>query len=50
MVVSMSRWSMACALVVMAGSMSALGAQTPVVMARGLDNPRGMAFGPDGAI
>ena len=25
-------------------------AQTPVVMATGLDNPRGMAFGPDGAI
>lgn len=50
MVVSMSRWSMACALVVLAGSMSAIGAQTPVVMAQGLDNPRGMAFGPDGAI
>jgi hypothetical protein len=25
-------------------------AQTPVVMATGLDNPRGLAFGPDGAI
>ena len=49
MVVSMSRWVMAGVLVV-AGSISAVSAQTPVVMAQGLDNPRGMAFGPDGAI
>lgn len=49
MVVSMSRWVMAGVLVV-AGSISAASAQTPVVMAQGLDNPRGMAFGPDGAI
>ncbi|WP_291986282.1 ScyD/ScyE family protein [Luteitalea sp.] len=49
MVVSMSRWVMAGVFVV-AGSIAAASAQTPVVMAQGLDNPRGMAFGPDGAI
>ena len=46
----MSRWGMAGMLVVLAGSMSTAQAQAPVVMAQGLDNPRGLAFGPDGAI
>jgi len=50
MMVSMSRWSIACALVALVGSVSMVGAQTPVVMAQGLDNPRGMAFGPDGQL
>ena len=29
--------------------LSTASAQTPTVMATGLDNPRGLAFGPDGA-
>jgi hypothetical protein len=41
-------------LVVLAGvlptAFSTLSAQAPVVMATGLDNPRGLAFGPDGAL
>jgi hypothetical protein len=32
------------------GLASATSAQAPTVMATGLDNPRGLAFGPDGAI
>lgn len=37
-------------LVMLAGSVSTASAQAPVVMAQGLDNPRGLSFGPDGAI
>lgn len=47
----LSSGGVAWALVVLAGSMSTASAQTvPVVMAQGLDNPRGLSFGPDGAI
>jgi len=43
--------SMALTLVALAGGSSIASAQqAPVVMAEGLDNPRGLAFGPDGAL
>jgi hypothetical protein len=43
--------SLALLLVLLAGGYSAVSAQqAPVVMAQGLDNPRGLAFGPDGLL
>lgn len=43
-----SRWSVTGALaVLLTGTASAVYAQAPVVVAQGLDNPRGLAFGPD---
>lgn len=45
-----SRWSMAAVVTVLAGTASAAYAQAPVVVAQGLDNPRGMAIGPDGQL
>ena len=38
-------------MVVLAGGFATLSAQqVPIVMAQGLDNPRGLAFGPDGML
>lgn len=46
-----SRWSVAATLaVLLTGTASAVYAQAPVVVAQGLDNPRGLAFGPNGAL
>lgn len=48
MTVFSSRWSVTGALaVLLTGAASAAYAQAPVIVAQGLDNPRGMAFGPD---
>src|SRR4051812_14034241 len=43
--------AMALMMLVLAGGAATLNAQPlPTVMAQGLDNPRGLAFGPDGMI
>ena len=42
--------STALTMVVLAGAFATASAQAPIVMAQGLDNPRGLAFGPDGAL
>jgi len=42
--------STALMMVVLAGAFATASAQAPIVMAQGLDNPRGLAFGPDGML
>jgi hypothetical protein len=42
--------STALLMVALAGAFATASAQAPIVMAQGLDNPRGLAFGPDGAL